>query len=119
MERESTHGVSIESGSILRYDGKHVYNPLRDESVTMFVAPYLTLRPRSEQTQKLDNHFSKTLLQFLYDYEVSDDRDTKQIVRKESRSRLADVFHVAHLFCLRLGTSTCLSSVAIYGCTDN
>jgi hypothetical protein len=110
MERPSTYGVSIESGSILRYDGKHVYDPLRDESVTMLVAPFLTLRPKSDQTQELDgSHFSKTLLQFLYDYEVSDDRDAKQIVRKESQSRLTDIFHVSHLFCLRLGTSKCHS----------
>ena len=104
MVKTSANGTFFKSGSVVRYDGKYVNNPLKDdESVIFFAAPYLTPKDAARNSHKLGSeHSSRSLLRFLYNYEPGEKRDLNQVIRKVLKSS-RDILHVSQLWCMLLG----------------
>ena len=104
MVKTSANGTFFKSGSVVRYDGKYVNNPLKDdESVIFFAAPYLTPKDAARNSYKLGSeHSSRSLLRFLYNYEPGEKRELNQVIRKVLKSS-RDILHVSQLWCMLLG----------------
>ena len=104
LQKVSATGVFLQPGSVLRYDGEHVHLPEKGAiSVTASSVPFLHLRPKRALSGKVREHDARTLLQFIYEYEVAEDRDNNQAVRKMSVSRSDDLIHVPQLLSLLIG----------------
>ncbi|KAH0526771.1 hypothetical protein TsFJ059_010053 [Trichoderma semiorbis] len=113
--RHSEAGRYIEPGSVLRAIGN--YSPQNSLSLSqkarptvpvVFVAsPYLRLRPLKghQNGENRGDHLPRTLLQNLYGFDVTPNRDKTQIVRKGGNgSQLNSALHVNQMWCL-IGSS--------------
>ncbi|KAL5091289.1 hypothetical protein Trisim1_003258 [Trichoderma cf. simile WF8] len=114
--RQSETGPYIEPGSALRAIG--IYSQKASVSLSqkarptvpvVFVAsPYLRLRPLEghHNTENRGDHHPRTLLQNLYGFDVTPNRDKAQIIRKiENGSHLNDALHVNQMWCLLIGST--------------
>ncbi|KAL7783912.1 hypothetical protein V8C43DRAFT_325663 [Trichoderma afarasin] len=114
--RHSETGSYIEPGSVLRGIGNYseansvsLSQKARPTVPVVFVAsPYLRLRPlKGHQNQEnRGDHLPQTLLQNLYGFDVTPNRDKTQIVRKVGNgSHLNDALHVNQMWCLLIGST--------------
>ncbi|PTB53816.1 hypothetical protein M431DRAFT_531469 [Trichoderma harzianum CBS 226.95] len=110
--RHSETGPYIEPGSVLRGIGNYSQQNLLSQQArptvpVVFVAsPYLRLRPLKghQNGENRGDHHPRTLLQNLYGFDVTPNRDKTQIVRKIGNgSQLNNALHVNQMWCLLIG----------------
>ncbi|KAF3076308.1 hypothetical protein CFAM422_001597 [Trichoderma lentiforme] len=110
--RHSETGPYIEPGSVLRGIGNYsqqnsLSQKARPTVPVVFVAsPYLRLRPLKghQNGGNRGDHHPRTLLQNLYGFDVTPNRDKTQIVRKiGNSSQLNNALHVNQMWCLLIG----------------
>jgi len=96
-----------QSLSVIRYDGEYEDKPLEQESVMFCSSPYLILREK----KKHEPDTMKSLLHFLYGYDVGDIRENKQVISQRSSLASREILNVANLWCMRLGNGRCIPGV--------
>ncbi|KAJ4854886.1 corA-like mg2+ transporter protein domain-containing protein [Trichoderma breve] len=110
--RHSETGSYIEPGSVLRGIGNYsqqnsLSSKTRPTVPVVFVAsPYLRLRPLKghQDGGNRGDHHPQTLLQNLYGFDVTPNRDKTQIIRKIGNgSQLDNALHVNQIWCLLIG----------------
>ncbi|KAI5921592.1 hypothetical protein F4810DRAFT_712415 [Camillea tinctor] len=79
VEKQSSVGKYIESGYVMRHDGRHSrIRYKKDTSITFIAAPYLSLVSGATPGHKSkEEHVTRTLLQSLYDYDLQDIRASR------------------------------------------
>ncbi|KKP07345.1 hypothetical protein THAR02_00542 [Trichoderma harzianum] len=112
--RQSETGRYIEPGSVLRGIGNYFQQNSRSLSqkarptvpVVFVASPNLRLRPLKghQNGENRGDHHPRTLLQNLYGFHVTPNRDKTQIVRKiGGGSQLNNALHVNQMWCLLIG----------------
>ncbi|PNP50405.1 hypothetical protein THARTR1_08932 [Trichoderma harzianum] len=114
--RHSETGLYIEPGSVLRAIGNYSQQNFASLSpkarptvpVVFVASPYLRLHSLEghQNTENRGDHHPRTLLQNLYGFDVTPNRDKAQIVRKIGHgSHLNDALHVNQMWCLLIGST--------------
>ncbi|KAL6694048.1 hypothetical protein J3F84DRAFT_395752 [Trichoderma pleuroticola] len=114
--RHSETGPYIEPGSVLRAIGNYSQQNFASLSpkarptvpVVFVASPYLRLHSLEghQNTENRGDHHPRTLLQNLYGFDVTPNRDKAQIVRKIGNgSHLNDALHVNQMWCLLIGST--------------
>ncbi|KFH40409.1 hypothetical protein ACRE_089280 [Hapsidospora chrysogenum ATCC 11550] len=114
--REKFSGVSdcgpfLEPGSILRFLGRYNDRSSDDpdsdetEAVLFLSAPFLNLQPNATGEPSQDEYRPRTLLQFLYGYDIGGLRENGQVVQKLGAAKSKkDMLHVSQIWCFLIGS---------------
>lgn len=112
--RNSENGPYIEPGAVLRGIGAypHSYSgPHRQAIPVVFAAsPYLKLSPLRDRQSSDEEYYPRTLLQNLYGFDVTPNRDKNQIIRKICPDKQPnEALHVDQMWCLLIGSTTLIT----------
>ncbi|KAI5925769.1 hypothetical protein F4810DRAFT_31898 [Camillea tinctor] len=103
-------GYYIEPGTVIRYDGRYSDDIIRGEkSVTFFSAPYLNLEEPRKSSEDLGTdgerlHRTRTLLESLYDFDLMNERDKKQVIRRNAAADENSIICVPQVWYLLCGS---------------
>ncbi|KAI0007412.1 hypothetical protein F4779DRAFT_514788 [Xylariaceae sp. FL0662B] len=95
-------GYYLEPGTVLRCDGRYDDLSRGEKSVLFCSAPYLKLDRQCDTERKPESgeariHHIRTLLESLYDYDLMEERDNKQVIRKTA-PELQDIICVPQTY---------------------
>ncbi|KAJ3568386.1 hypothetical protein NPX13_g6437 [Xylaria arbuscula] len=99
----SNQGYYMEPGTVLRCDVKHDQEPARCKKSVFFCSvPYLQLGKREKHRRlndKDDNrlHPARTLMESLYEYDLIDDRDSRQAIRQCPPSEQDNILYLPQI----------------------
>ncbi|KAK5655272.1 hypothetical protein OQA88_5839 [Cercophora sp. LCS_1] len=113
VEHSFPGGKYIEPGTVVRFNATYDREPSLDEKpVTFFSAPYVLPMRQEDKEHTPDRgpctHVPRTLLQSLYDYEVTVERDAAQVLPK-LYPKNGQTLHVAQLWGLLLGPTVMIT----------
>ncbi|KAI1077015.1 hypothetical protein F5B20DRAFT_553814 [Whalleya microplaca] len=108
LERSSNGHHYLEPGTAFRCDGTYDDLSRGERSVLFCSAPYLNLEKQYDVEKKLDQedvriHHTRTLLESLYDHDLVEERDNKQVIR-QTDPELQDIICVPQVWYLLCGS---------------
>jgi hypothetical protein len=100
---------------VFRYDGKYTNDPVRpDESVIFFALPYVVLKHPNKHGHLAESVLSaRTLLQYLYNYDIGDKRDTHQIISR-TKKKSGEILYISQLWCMLIGEGIVSTTSKLY-----
>ncbi|KAF2969003.1 hypothetical protein GQX73_g4578 [Xylaria multiplex] len=111
----SRQGYYIEPGTVLRCDERYDQDPSKGAKSVFFCSvPYLQLGSHCMpeglgEEGKTRTHPARTLMESLYDYDLLDDRDSRQTILQYSSSGQDSILYIPQIWYLLCGSDILIS----------
>ncbi|KAI1152115.1 hypothetical protein F4825DRAFT_330408 [Nemania diffusa] len=111
----SRHGYYIEPGTVLRCDARYDHEPDKvGKSVFFCSVPYLQLgkqdQPKSTREEfDMHVHPARTLMESLYDYDLLDDRDSRQAILQRAPPEQDSILYIPQIWYILCGSDILIS----------